>query len=88
MALLRREMAGLRQADIQLMGQLRNLEHSIQDLKSVLMNSPSSSVDPSYWELTGSDSGGNNGNQDSGYSSYFQHQSNSSSTPSPYSDHI
>ena len=38
--ILRKEMAGLRQADVQLMNQLRQLEQSIQELRNAMASSP------------------------------------------------
>lgn len=55
LAILKKEMAGLRQVDMQLMNQLWSLQQSIQDLKLMMSDrasvdlSPHSAVDP--WEL-------------------------------------
>ncbi|KAI9552505.1 putative protein FAM89A-like [Daphnia sinensis] len=52
LAILKKEMAGLRQIDMQLMNQLWSLQQSIQDLKCIMSTSdmsPQSAVDP--WEL-------------------------------------
>lgn len=40
LSVLRKEMAGLRQADVQLMNQLRSLQQSIQELRNVMASSP------------------------------------------------
>ncbi|XP_046649304.1 leucine repeat adapter protein 25-like [Daphnia pulicaria] len=52
LSILKKEMAGLRQVDMQLMNQLWSLQQSIQDLKCMMSASdlsPQSAVDP--WEL-------------------------------------